>query len=183
MPRRRQFQVANKRSEQTVILGIDVGISGAVCAYDFHTHELLALRSMPLRETGAKDKKWIDVATLGLYLDFYAHQTLYAVVEQPSAMPKQGVVSTFRFGHACGIVEGILGGLQIPTILVRPAIWKSAMGLNSSKDLSRERAKQYFPFHEHLFQRKKDDGLAEAALLAIYGERFARIVNTENKDE
>ena len=30
-----------------------------------------------------------------------------AVVERVGAMPKQGVASTFRFGFACGVIEGV----------------------------------------------------------------------------
>ena len=48
---------------------------------------------------------------------------------------------------------------------VSPSTWKAAMGLTSDKDKARERASFLIPTHKHLFARKKDDGMAEAALL------------------
>lgn len=163
--------------QRNLILGIDVGLYGGIAAYDITTKQLIGAKPMPLRSKSADGKPWIDTHALGFYCEFYSAQTLFAVVEQPNAMPNQGVTSMFRFGHACGIVEGVLGALQMSTMLVKPAVWKGAMGLNASKDESRRRATKLFPFHADLFRRKKDDGMAEAALLAVYGEAFASIVN------
>lgn len=164
---------------KSIILGVDVGIHGGIAAYDTESREVVAAKPMPvLKKVGGKDR--IDVHALGFYLDAYASHILFAVVEEPNAMPNQGVVSMFRFGHACGIVEGCLGALQIPMMLVKPAVWKSAMGLNSDKERSLAMARDYFPSQAQYFQRKKDDGMAEAALLAVYGEKFASIVtNTQ----
>ena len=36
------------------------------------------------------------------------------VIEQVSAMPKQGVASTFRFGYACGAIYGAVVALGLP---------------------------------------------------------------------
>lgn len=162
---------------RNIILGIDVGIHGAIAAYDFEAKKLVGVKPMPLRVKNSDGKNWIDTHALGFYVDFYANQTLFAVVEQPNAMPNQGVVSMFRFGHACGIVEGVLGALQMSTMLVKPAVWKSSMGLGSVKKDSVTRATKLFPFHADIFSCKHGDGAAEAVLLALYGENFAHIVN------
>jgi crossover junction endodeoxyribonuclease RuvC len=163
-------------------LGIDVGLHGAIAAYDFVTKQLIGVKPMPLRSKSADGKPWIDTHALGFYCDFYSAQTLFAVVEQPNAMPNQGVTSMFRFGHACGIVEGVLGALQMSTMLVKPAVWKSSMGLGRVKKDSIIRAQKLFPFHADLFKGKHGDGAAEAVLLATYGEAFAGIVNNVGND-
>jgi hypothetical protein len=42
------------------------------------------------------------------------------------------------------------------------------MKINASKDGAREMAMRLWPSKSELFKRKKDDGRAEAALLALY---------------
>jgi crossover junction endodeoxyribonuclease RuvC len=95
-----------------------------------------------------------------------------ALIEKVHAMPGQGVSSMFSFGRAAGIVEGVLAGLSVPFELIPPATWIKSMRTFGGKDGSRQRAQELFPDYAHLFARKKDDGRAEAALLACYaGER------------
>jgi crossover junction endodeoxyribonuclease RuvC len=49
----------------------------------------------------------------------------------------------FTFGHAAGVAEGILQGLNIPYTLVTPQAWKKSAGLiGSDKDAARSRAIQ-----------------------------------------
>jgi crossover junction endodeoxyribonuclease RuvC len=106
----------------------------------------------------------------------------YAVVEEVSAMTYvdksgkvrgQGAAASFTFGRSLGMVEGVLGALEIPIIFTKPSVWKALMGLSSDKKLSRDLASKKFPGHTALFARVKDDGRAEAALLALFGaERF-----------
>ena len=83
-------------------------------------------------------------------------------------MPGQGVSSMFSFGRAAGIVEGVLAGLSVSFELIPPATWIKSMRTFGGKDGSRQRAQELFPDYAHLFARKKDDGRAEAALLACY---------------
>jgi crossover junction endodeoxyribonuclease RuvC len=91
-----------------------------------------------------------------------------ALIEKVSAMPGNGVASMFSFGRAAGIVEGVLAGLSVPFQLIPPATWIKSMRTFGGKDGSRQRAQELFPDYAHLFARKKDDGRAEAALLACY---------------
>lgn len=77
----------------------------------------------------------------------------------------------FSFGESFGIVKGVMAGRGININLVTPAKWKKAMELNAGKDGSRAMALQMWPEHAELFKRVKDDGRAEAALLAEFGRR------------
>jgi crossover junction endodeoxyribonuclease RuvC len=92
-----------------------------------------------------------------------------AVVEQVGAMPGQGVSSMFAFGQAYGMVLGVLAGLYIPVRTVTPASWKRAMKLNTGKDAARAEAARRWPQQAGEFRRVKDDGKAEAALIALWG--------------
>jgi crossover junction endodeoxyribonuclease RuvC len=97
------------------------------------------------------------------------------VIEDVHAMPKQGVSSSFSFGRALGVAEGVLAGNGLSLRYVSPAKWKKALGLSSDKGVSRRRADkgvsrrraiELWPEHAKAFERVKDDGRAEAALLA-----------------
>ncbi len=96
-----------------------------------------------------------------------------AYLEEVHAMPGQGVTGMFRFGQNFGQWEGLLAGVGITEeriIRVPPQTWKSKMRLRSAdKDLAREKAGELFPLHESAFKRKKDDGVAESLLIALYG--------------
>jgi hypothetical protein len=91
-----------------------------------------------------------------------------AVIERVAAMPRQGVSSTFKFGTAFGIIQGVIAALEIPVHFVTPSKWKKYFGLSADKEQSRARALQFWPNRSDLFSRKKDHGRAEAALLARY---------------
>ncbi len=87
-------------------------------------------------------------------------------------MPGQGVVSMFSFGVSKGIIIGMLGLGLVPVFLTPPGVWKNCYGLSKDKNKSRELAATKYPLHKKLFERKRDDGRAESALLADFGRRF-----------
>lgn len=87
-------------------------------------------------------------------------------------MPGQGVTSMFSFGRAVGAIDGELGALGItPEPEVPPRVWQRAMGLPTGKDKKphRDKAQEVWPEQAHLFERNKDDGRADAALILRYG--------------
>jgi crossover junction endodeoxyribonuclease RuvC len=87
--------------------------------------------------------------------------------------PRQGVVSMFSYGDGFGLWRGMLVGLAIPYVKVRPQEWKRWMLRGQGgrdKNVSRAVAQQLFPLCD--FGRKKDAGRAEAALIAEYGRRM-----------
>jgi crossover junction endodeoxyribonuclease RuvC len=53
--------------------------------------------------------------------------------------------------------------------MVKPTEWKAATKTPKDKDKARTRAQQLFPSCYDLLVRVKDDGRAEAAILAFYG--------------
>ena len=66
-------------------------------------------------------------------------------------------------------MEGILAALDVPVTIVTPQAWRKRVVVREGKDGSRERAMQLFPRQAAMFARKKDDGRADAALIAYYG--------------
>lgn len=59
---------------------------------------------------------------------------------------------------------------ELRVIWVAPTVWKRHFDLlKQDKASSRAKAAAVFPAYEQLFARAKDDGLAEAALMAMWG--------------
>lgn len=95
-------------------------------------------------------------------------------VEKVSAMPGQGVVSMFNFGHNLGFIEGVLQANGIAYQLVPPQTWKKEFSLSSDKAKSIEVCQKLFPKVSLLAtdrSRKPSDGIAEAILMAEYARR------------
>lgn len=152
------------------IIGIDPGAAGAVAILEADG-KLVQVFDMPAVEvvSNGKAKRRVSPEMLAAELRLYASQGAVAYVEQVSAMPGQGVTSMFAFGQAFGIVLGVTAGLAIPTQTITPAKWKKDLNLNPGKDAARAKAAQVWPAHAGEFKRVKDDGKAEAALIALRG--------------
>jgi crossover junction endodeoxyribonuclease RuvC len=112
-------------------------------------------------------------------------ESKYAIIEKVGTMPEQGIVSAFAFGCGWGMWRGILAALGIPYTLVHPVTWKKAMmaDMGKSKDASRLIAARLFPEYHSLFQRVKDDGRAEALLLAEHGRRTYGLAGIGGSDD
>ena len=148
-----------------LILGIDPGRDGALALVD-EGGRLLDVHDMP-DATGAALGAQVRV----LLADHAPHTVAVAWVEQVASRPGQGVASMFKFGAGWGAILGALGALGVPVELRTPQQWKKAMRVTADKASSRQRATELWPSDAGWFTRVKDDGRAEAALLAEYGRR------------
>jgi crossover junction endodeoxyribonuclease RuvC len=160
--RNRDFKA---RDYLTLVAGVDPGLSGAIAILGDSTLTVLDMPTLQI-----KGKRILDLYALAQFFDLNGNVKL-ATIEDPHAMPGQGVSSMFKFGFNCGAVQAMVASAFIPMKLVSPASWKGAMGLGKDKDASRRLASQIMPRFSHLWARAKDDGRAEAALLALYGSK------------
>jgi len=153
------------------IIGIDPGISGAICF--FQDGKVVDIIDMPSMAEGKKNKKQVNGNQLfnelkSRLLD-KKQDEVCVVVEHVTAMPGQGVTSMFNFGQSFGVIKGICSAMQLPVHFVRPAKWKKYFNLiNTSKDASRSRAIEIFPKISEKLKRKKDSNKADAILIASY---------------
>jgi crossover junction endodeoxyribonuclease RuvC len=154
-----------------IVIGIDPGLSGAIAFYDT-VEGAVEIADMPTVEISRNGKNKREVSAVLLSNILTRHKVEAAFLERVNAMAGQGVTSVFSFGRSSGMVEGILAAYDIPTTLVTPQAWQKAVGQRAGKDGSRERAMQLFPAQAELFQRKKDDGRSDAALIAYYGAKL-----------
>lgn len=148
------------------IIAFDPGLSGAL-AILARDGEVYA-DDLPIIGEGAQRR--IDAANLADAIREHGPYRL-AIVEQVSAMPGNGAAGMFRFGQSYGAILGVLGALAVPVRLVPASKWKKALGLDSSAETSRARAIETWPNRAATFSRKKDHNRAEAALLALWGQK------------
>ena len=152
-----------------LIYGIDPGFTGAIALYwpNSPYESNLEVYDMPVM----KNPKGKTIINPHGVLDILANEggKSLAVIEQVAAMRGQGVSSMFRFGEGYGHLQMACAACKLPTKYVTPASWKKHFGLSRDKGLSRSLAIQRFPNQAGLFARAKDDGRAEAALLALFG--------------
>jgi crossover junction endodeoxyribonuclease RuvC len=151
-----------------IILGIDPGLSGAMVFLNT-ADNTIAVEDMPTVEVKRNNKLKREVSPQLVAAMIIKRHVDAAFLEKVNAMAGQGVSSVFSFGRSAGIMEGVLAAFDIPTTLVTPQAWQKSMNVRDGKDGSRERAMQLFPASAELFQRKKDDGRSDAALIAKYG--------------
>lgn len=155
------------------MIGIDPGVSGAVACINDKLQVYAAI-DMPTRvlRPGKKSKTTgkIGKPTLEVDSDTLTHElsNMYGncFLEEVSAMSKQGVTSTFNFGKSYGAAIAVLEALEIPTTRVTPKKWKGLLKLSSDKELSMALAYRLFPNYPFVW---RNDGPAEAALIAYYG--------------
>lgn len=173
------------------ILGVDPGLSGAGALVFLPEPgarpRLLAVWDMPTRQETLASRRTsrpvVDAPRLAVLMRG-APGCLTpdaVVVEKVHAAPGQGVTSMFRFGYGAGVIEGTAAALGLPYGTVPPKEWKRAVGLpvGADKAASCPLAAQVFPERAEMFARKKDNGRADAALIALsaFGGRiFAKVV-------
>lgn len=157
-----------------VILGCDPGFSGALAIISGPS--ILDVADMPTVETQHGKGTRVEIAPALIFdlLCRWQHQhgaIAGAIIEEVSASPQMGAVSAFRFGQGFGALSAVIACMGIRTRLVRPASWKKAMHLPADKAASRAAALNLWPDEAARFARAKDDGRAEACLLAEWGRR------------
>ena len=153
------------------IVGIDVGVYGALAFLDTEDARSIEIVDMPVLavKRGKGTKPHVNAVLLAQELR--VREVDEAWVEITGARPGQGVTSMFSFGRSTGIAEGVLAGLGVRTTTITPQKWKKALSVPEGKDGARARASALFPWAVAAFARVKDHGRADAALIALFGAR------------
>jgi crossover junction endodeoxyribonuclease RuvC len=149
------------------VIGIDPGLKGAIAL--IRSGDLIDALDMPLLD-GQVDGAVICefIRRQGFILGLH-HTVPQVWIEKVHSMPKQGVTSVFTFGQAYGIAIGAAQASGATINYARPQEWKGHFGLSADKKESSALARDLFPDHLDRFKRVKDNGRAEAALIALYG--------------
>ena len=151
------------------VVGIDPGLNGAIAI--LQDKKVLSITDMPVMADGKKNKRQLNNAQLAeiLIKNTSEGDEISIVVEQVNAMPGQGVTSMFNFGQTFGAIKGVCAALQLPIFFVRPSKWKKYFELiNSSKDSSRTKAIEMYPYLSDQLAKKKDVNKSDAILIARF---------------
>lgn len=156
---------------EMIIAGIDPGKTGAL-AITYPEGVIFAFDVPRIKLRGKDVPAWSDwQRSWSSALEFHAPDMI--VIEDVAARPGQGVTSMFTFGRTLGFAHALAVASGAAVHIVTPTVWKGKLGLlNSSKGASREKASAFYPRSVGLLDRVKDDGRAEAILLAYYGRKF-----------
>ena len=157
-------------SRMSGIIGIDPGQTGAIASLNKYG-QVVELADMPTMARIHGKGHQVDAAQLASILTSMKDgNTATVYLEQVSAMPGQGVSSTFHFGESVGIVLGVCGALGLPVRMVTPQKWKKKAGLiGKDKDAARTLAIQSHPDFADMLTLKKHIGRADAILIAEFG--------------
>jgi hypothetical protein len=151
-------------------IGCDIGTHGGFAKMD-EAGGLREVIDMPILRDGPKNRPAVNAALLAEIV--WKWQASEAFVEYVGARPGEGAVGAFAFGRSRGVVEGVLGACGVPVTFLTPPVWKRAVGIapgkEGAKDAARSEAIRRWPGQAALFARVKDDGRAEAALIAVAG--------------
>lgn len=150
------------------VIGIDPGMTGALCYYSTHSKITYEMPVFEVVKNGGKRKK---INTMGLLEILRFCKPDHVFIEQVSAQPGNGAAAAFTYGFGAGVLEACVAACGIPFTYVLPQVWKKEMGCPKEKDGARLRASQLMPELANKWQLKKQDGVAEAALIALYGYR------------
>lgn len=95
---------------------------------------------------------------------------VYLAIEKVGGLPRQSGAGAFTFGRLTGVCIGAALAAGLEVIEVPPAQWKGALGLTKDKEKSRLKATEIFGAEagKRYWPLAKDDGVAEATLIAWY---------------
>lgn len=154
------------------ILGIDPGLYGALAFVQLVAGTpRVEVFDMPIvsKQVNNISRSRIDKHALADLIANRIHTLRCVVIEDVHALPKDGPVQAFTFGYGLGLLHGICQVYDLSVVNVPPNVWKSKYGLNADKHKSRAVASRFFPHNASVWNRAKDDGRAEAALLGLLG--------------
>lgn len=148
----------------TLTLGVDPGRQGALAFLD-EDGGIVHIEDMPDHQDSA-----LGTQIAMLLADLEPDTVGLAIVEMQTIRPGQAGASKMMTNY--GSLLGALGALRVPVVTVTPSAWKVAAGLRGKdKGASRSLATTLWPAEAERFRRAKDDGRAEAALIARHGVR------------
>lgn len=158
--------------KKRLVLGIDPGFNGALVVLDVDGPRLVHYIDMPslFTRTG---KRYLDLEKISDFLDLWKGAVKFAMLENVHSMPNDGGRQAFSFGEQKGSLTALLSAMKIECRQTPPSVWKPAMGLlSASKSEARKLAMKLIPESRVYFIRARDEGRAEAALMALFGKRI-----------
>jgi hypothetical protein len=163
-----------------IFIGVDPGLHGAIAFLYEDDFGTLVVEDMPICEV-TRNRKVRNEINGPVLVNIVDRNTtspaaglstqIVAAIEDPGARKGEAPSRCYVFGKVVGIPLGILYARNTIVAPIHPTTWKKEMRVPKGKDAARLVASRLFPRDAALFQRVKDHGRAEAALLAMYAQR------------
>lgn len=149
-----------------ITIGFDPGLTGAVAVLS--GEQLVDVDDLPVRKVGKRNR--LDGRAL-LASPWITDRVDTVVIEALHPMGINGTQANFSQGHSLGVIEGVCAGLS-PFETLSPRAWKAEFpeltGTRAEQKVAgRLLCQRLWPDFAALFARAKDDGRADAALIAL----------------
>ena len=162
-----------------IVIGIDIGLTGAVAAVDSRgTATVRDIATIPDGKGRRIDGRALILAIRDIVPIGQSALVLFEDVRarpggngnaHGNTMHSQGSMMRSR-----GIVEAVIDITRLESKVVQPQTWKRHFGLlGKPKAASMDTARGLFPSIGHDLKRVKDHNRAEALLIAQYGHKVA----------
>lgn len=185
-----EYFTMSQPNDFNILISVDIGLTGGIAFFDWHSKELVGLYEMPSEKITTKsgrNKGQLNVQRVKFILEIPKKHgdTAMVIMENVHAFPGQGVVAMATLMEQKGIIRGICTGLEYEEYLVEPKAWQSYYGMIPPKDLkgstgsktktlrkkwlkdkSVEIAENLFP--EWKDKMKKSNGMSDAMLIGNY---------------
>lgn len=156
-----------------LVVGIDPGKKGGIVTLNGST--VLAQNTM---ESVLVGKSYNEHAMREALFDGVPDASrgeVHVIIERQGSRPGEGHAGAFKCGYGFGLWVGICAGMLLEYSIVSPATWQKVLrgAPGTGKERSILFAQRALPDLE-LYpgrKRKPHDGLADAACLALYGQR------------
>lgn len=159
-----------------ILIGIDIGVTGAVAAIDAHGSP--AIEDIPTLVVPGKRmvRRRVDPCGLAKILRRMvpAGEAATVVFEDVHAFPgtRNSPQSQGSLMHSRGMVEAVVELARFSVHAVQPSAWKRFVGLiGEDKREACKVAATLYPSASLMLERLKDHNRADALLLAHYGRR------------
>lgn len=167
----------------TVFIGIDPGNTGAVAMIE--NNKIIFAENFPLL-TVMKGARKAVIRDRGAFFEMVKEfpKDSLITIETPHANGSNGAIANFEMGGSLDMIFMSLMFLEIPYERIAPVVWKKKMRLNGGEENKNEsvvKCQELFPDSwqltrpKHSTQNKlckADHNRCEAALLAVYGQRY-----------
>jgi len=157
-----------------ILVSCDPGLTGAFCLYDTKRGSM-DIRPMPTftKKVGSNKSRTVldEQGICDLIIGFQLFGATHFVIEEVGGLPRQSAPAAFNFGMGYGCCVATARALGFQLERVRPQVWKTKLRVPADKKAARARASEMLPYKKHLWTKATQDGLAEAAMIAVWAQQ------------
>lgn len=161
-----------------IYVGIDNGLTGALCAISDHPGPPLLLSIMPT--IGKKKGNEVDADNIWEWLKLAGAPNGCTVILETPGKHSPGVMALCSMWDSYGVIRGILASRKIRHHRIAPQTWQKEMipgtKKGDTKPAALRIARQIWPHEQWLPSSRHTtphDGMIDAALIAEYGRRLS----------